>query len=736
VADGRIPRGRVIFVGVAAVVGAVLVPTAINVGTGGSLPGPLAGFEPWAWPVVAAGLAVLIMLGVLEMRRSRESVLAYDHPRNRLNALAQVENYVTRRSAQALASRAHITLVLDQASSAVRPTPHLVQPVDEIQLPPNSSIVDAFGAFQESLLVLGEPGAGKSTLLLELAHHLVERAKRDDDQPIPVMVDLGAWSRSGRVRSRHDPDPVGMIRQRVDGSPVMARDFAGWLFAELQHLYTFPPQIARAWLAAGQLALLFDGLDEVEPADRERCVHEVNLLQETFSLPQLVVCSRDAVYKRLQGHLRLQGAVSIRPVGPGQVEEYLDAAQGRLDGLREAMRTDGALRNLARTPLVLSIMFLAYHDRPAAALAGRAGLGWLFDAYVSEMLVRRRVPRTRYTAEQVGRWLWMLANLDDYGRRMLLAGLPASARRQITRESLPTLLAGCVAGMAVPMALAHGRVAGLTTVLIGLGLVALLDHTIGLGTVVRPVQERKSRLSSGTPLSLLAGFVLGTAAFLLGDVASRMLSHWAVTALCGVAALNIVLYVARLPWPFAIPVVPLAVLLGHQLSKVDGLVSGFGFGAAFGWALAGMCVVGDMVLFAVFNSDWDLRGFTVRAALYSGPVALVVLFLGETGSTEWPFLAGVAIGGLLAPTATETTWGWMERLRQEWSGMVVRLLLVCDGYLPWRRRAFVRYTVDRSLLVADSGGKHRFVHALLRDHLKRRDPQQLADLIRERATRM
>ncbi len=672
---------------------------------------------------------------MLEIQRSRDSVRAYDHPRNRANALAQVENYVTKRSAQALAERVHITLVLDQASSAVRPTPHLVQPVDEIQLPPNSSIVDAFGMFQESLLLLGEPGAGKSTLLLELGHHLVERAKHDVGQPIPVLVDLGAWSRSGRVRSRHDPEPVGVIRQRVDGSPVVARDFAGWLFAELQRRYTFPPQIARAWLAAGRLALLFDGLDEVEPADRERCVHELNLLQKTFAVPHLVVCSRDEVYKRLQGHLRLQGAVSIRPVDPGQVEEYFDKAQGRLDGLREAMRTDGALRNLARTPLVLSIMFLAYHDRPAAALAGHARLGWLFDAYVSEMVVRRRVPRTRYTAEQVARWLWMLANLDDYGRRMLLAGLPAGARRRITREDLPVLLAGCVAGMVVPMALAYGTVAGLATALVGVGHVALLDHTIGLGTVVSPVPERKWRLSAGMPLCLLGGLALGTGAFLLGDAASGMLSRWVFTALCGCAALNIVLYVARLRWPFAIPTVPLAILGGHELSEVDGVMVGFGFGATFGWALASLCVVGDMILFAVFNSEWDLRGFTIRVVVCSSPVAPIVLLVGENGSIEWPLLAGVVIGGLLAPTATETTWAWLERLRQEWCGLVVRLLLVWDGYLPWRRRAFVRYAVDRGVLVTDSGGKHRFAHALLRDHLKRRDPTQLADLIRERAAR-
>lgn len=149
-ADGRIPTARVMLIGVAVVFGAVLVPAAINIGTGGSLPGPLAGFEPWAWPAVGMGLVVLTALGVLEFRRSSESVRAYDHPRNRPNALAQIENYVTRRLGQTLAEQLRLTLALEKVESAVLPAPLLVQPVDEVDMPLNAGITDAFDSFQET----------------------------------------------------------------------------------------------------------------------------------------------------------------------------------------------------------------------------------------------------------------------------------------------------------------------------------------------------------------------------------------------------------------------------------------------------------------------------------------------------------------------------------------------------------------------------------------------------------
>ena len=41
-----------------------------------------------------------------------------------------------------------------------------------------------------SLLILGAPGSGKTTMLLELTRQLLERARKNDDQPIPIVFNL------------------------------------------------------------------------------------------------------------------------------------------------------------------------------------------------------------------------------------------------------------------------------------------------------------------------------------------------------------------------------------------------------------------------------------------------------------------------------------------------------------------------------------------------------------------
>ena len=54
-----------------------------------------------------------------------------------------------------------------------------------------------FDESERSLLVLGDPGNGKTIALLSLAEDLLERYALDSAEPIPIVVNLTGWSRSG-----------------------------------------------------------------------------------------------------------------------------------------------------------------------------------------------------------------------------------------------------------------------------------------------------------------------------------------------------------------------------------------------------------------------------------------------------------------------------------------------------------------------------------------------------------
>jgi tetratricopeptide (TPR) repeat protein len=239
------------------------------------------------------------------------------------------------------------------------------------------------------LLILGAPGSGKTTLLLELARDLLDRAEGDENHPIPVVFNLSSWS--------HRPAPL-----------------ANWITEELHLRSDVPRQLARDWGEREQILPLLDGLDEVAGDRREACVEAINAYRAEHGWVQMAVCSRIAEYEALAAKLRLPGAVVVQPLTRSQVEEYLNSAGSQLEGVKRAVRADPGLWELLETPLMISIVALAYKNRPAdniesAGTSMRARRDRLFEAYVSEMF-KRRAKETRFTAEQIHKWLSWLAS--------------------------------------------------------------------------------------------------------------------------------------------------------------------------------------------------------------------------------------------------------------------------------------------------------------------------------------
>src|SRR4051794_10410464 len=240
---------------------------------------------------------------------------------------------------------ARIELGLEEKPDAIsRPWDAIVQQPDRAPrpLPPDQTMRDIFDELSQALLILGAPGAGKTTLLLELARDLLDQAELDTSYPIPVVFHLSTWA------AQQPP-------------------LADWLVDELNKRYPgVSLKLAQAWVEAEQILPLLDGLDEVALEQRAACVEAINTFRQQHWLVPLAVCCRMADYKALPKRMQLSGAIAIQPLSRPQIGAYLEQAGEQLTGVRVVLRDDETLWELLDTPLMLSIVALAYQHRPAA----------------------------------------------------------------------------------------------------------------------------------------------------------------------------------------------------------------------------------------------------------------------------------------------------------------------------------------------------------------------------------
>lgn len=265
---------------------------------------------------------------------------------------------------------AHELMKDDAAQSVAHPWESVLElpGEDARKLAHDEPIRPIYDRVGRSLLILGEPGSGKTVTLLELARDLVRAARTDPGQPVPVVLNLSSWN----------------------GQPLVR-----WLLDELKSKYFVAERMAKPLLEKNRLALLLDGLDEVATDRQAACVDAINAFTESYGVPGFVVCSRIGEYSALPTRLRLHGAIRLNALTEAQIDGYLASMGRELDGLRATLAEDDALESLARSPLMLNVMSIAYRGsrlergnarEEASADARRTQI---FDAFVDQMFSRR-----------------------------------------------------------------------------------------------------------------------------------------------------------------------------------------------------------------------------------------------------------------------------------------------------------------------------------------------------------
>ena len=239
--------------------------------------------------------------------------------------------------------------VLGRAPAADESVPFVFQSLDE-----------ALRHHRDRLCLIGDAGAGKSTTLLTLARDAAVDRLTDISKPVPVLASLQDW----------DPD-TSLAKWATPRIPAIDAASLAWLF-------------------------LLDGLDELgrerplDPAKpggrtydpRLRCLTRID--EELSDVPVVVSCRADA-YKEVSKPALSLPAIRLTPLTDAQIHDYLVA---RGEGpLWEALAADDALRALARTPLLLAVLTVAFGVGRDGA---RPDIGALREGYIFDRYIERR----------------------------------------------------------------------------------------------------------------------------------------------------------------------------------------------------------------------------------------------------------------------------------------------------------------------------------------------------------
>lgn len=236
---------------------------------------------------------------------------------------------------------------------------------------------DTFDNFYEAMdyyhgrvLLLGDPGAGKTTTLMAYARDAVWQRLEKPELPIPLLAPITTWEAHDRP------------------------DLAGWLSEVIPALSATDVQKI---LDEGRALLLLDGLDELSDFAEDPHTKEIYDPRQRFMdmLPannQVVVSCRVRDYADIGKKIGLNGAITLRPLDDEQMQRYLR----RMPDLWEALRADDELREMARTPLLLSLFTFAFAglDEETRKLRDLR-LGDLRDR-IFQTYVQRRYERERH----------------------------------------------------------------------------------------------------------------------------------------------------------------------------------------------------------------------------------------------------------------------------------------------------------------------------------------------------
>lgn len=195
-------------------------------------------------------------------------------------------------------------------------------------------VKEIYSICQGYLFIAGIAGAGKTTTMLQLCKEIIND---NSENRIPVYFSLSTWNKSN--------DNV-----------------FNWVVTELYLKYHIPVDAGKVLLENEEIILLLDALDEAPGNSRLDCLNNINQFRKEYPNIKIVLSCRIEDYIQLDEKLNLNGGIKLQPLSLSQVYEYLDQGGPNLKLAKRIIKKNIGLQEIAKNPLNLRIISIAYYD--------------------------------------------------------------------------------------------------------------------------------------------------------------------------------------------------------------------------------------------------------------------------------------------------------------------------------------------------------------------------------------
>jgi signal peptidase I len=625
--------------------------------------------------VYARESQVFIERFILNQADQRES-------RNRANLILQVKNEVTGRLNQSLHNLNPINLKKEEQPYQVkRPWDVEVKVGTQLNvlLQSDIDIIQIFNKPEISgkFLILGDPGSGKTTTLLELARELSSLAENDVNMPIPVLFNLSEWREYQNIRFL-SPNLLSILffwkKEYSPEQQFQDPTIAEWLIKELKEKYGVPTKVGKNWIEDRQILPMLDGLDELKSDRQEKCVLAINrFLTSEYRSSYLVICCRREEYENYKTRLHLNGAICLQTLMSTQIQDYL--AQFAYQRLWQTIENDTDLFELAKSPLLLNVMALAYEeisiDEWQNFITSENRLQYLFYTYTERMLNRslvgQQIRNNQISGEKFKYWLGWLAKIlkQDAKTEFLVENMQPDWLKYnnqiwVYRFGIylifSTIIWHLIWSYSQPLISVFGEIPGnlFATVL---GLISLFWVYTALTQEIKPQERLKisfQKLATSIPTGIIISVLLTLISWRM-RVLGWEINPWRTLP----GSLIIFLFVSAFQ--------------GANLDLEQRLVANQGIWKSLNNAM--VLALAGILLANIISPQLRLLD-NLQVGMYFG------LIFGGTACIQH---------------------------------CILRLILWQSGFIPWNYAYFLDYATER-LFLQRIGGRYRFIHDLLREY--------------------